>query len=488
MDNKKINFKKNRKTNIVADRKIFYFLGMIIFIFFMISNVSAHFVCGKVNDSIDNVTSDWISVNAYPYNYPNKITSCKVSPNENKYCCDLETIDNYKWKIGDNVITEVFDNESGYVSGPVSIILTGEGYDVMPEMMFEKAMNIYSPDKRLILSNSTIVMLNLSTIIDYNNIDVYDADNYLLGCDDCNILNENLNFSFGVNKLKIITSSVYHEIIKNIEFFIINYLIINRTYECEKCNNNILPSHKEIDIRININVSDKVNGIEVIEYVPKDFEVIDSGGGILRSYSETHNRIIFNISGDNVDLSYKVLSPKIWFLPKVYEIKTEIEGKIYNEEKVIVKWIFPFFKLKKYFKYHNIKKSAYIRITPKNPIVIKPKSDIITKIVIIPKKDKKNVYMGISKDYHDEQLDDIIKASLTYYNIYSNLDSEDVDKMYLEFKVKKDLLKEDNNLKFVIKKYDEFEYYSLDDYNNDSEFNYYKGYFPYTENIIIIKE
>ena len=111
-------------------------ISLMLFIILQTKLVLGNFVCGQVEDSEDNMSASWYSVRIFYPSAPNKFTNCQVSPAGNKYCCDTEAISGRSWRIGDVVAAEIFDNETGYVAGQVSVVTTGEGYSVFSVMKF----------------------------------------------------------------------------------------------------------------------------------------------------------------------------------------------------------------------------------------------------------------------------------------------------------------------------------------------------------------
>src|SRR6056297_2879182 len=139
---------KTKKNNKIV-LKVLIFAS---FLFLLIIPLGeAHMVCGKVNDSEDGMNADWFDVTGYYAN--GKSTSCKISPSENKYCCDF--LRDKEWKIGNVVDLEIFEKGFGYFAGPVSVKTTGEGYDIAPEMELKKAINVYSPYTKVVFSKET---------------------------------------------------------------------------------------------------------------------------------------------------------------------------------------------------------------------------------------------------------------------------------------------------------------------------------------------
>jgi len=162
------------------------FGGVVAYLLFFIMVtplVSANFVCGKVNSvgsvvvngSQEIISPSWFNVIVYYSEDPSESTSCKVSPADNKYCCDPQDIKGVSWQIGKEVSAEIFDSEKGYVSNKVSLIISGEGYDVFPEMFLEKAVQIHSPASGILL-NKTKIFFNISIASRFNKIE-YLLDN-----------------------------------------------------------------------------------------------------------------------------------------------------------------------------------------------------------------------------------------------------------------------------------------------------------------------
>ena len=76
----------------------------------------APFTGGKVI-SEEEISPAWFEVKAFLASDENKFSTCKVSPSNDKYCCDLDIIKDekgYQWKPGDTFKTKITDAESGY--------------------------------------------------------------------------------------------------------------------------------------------------------------------------------------------------------------------------------------------------------------------------------------------------------------------------------------------------------------------------------------
>ena len=142
-------------------------LVILLLFLFSLSFVSSSFVCGYVNNSQES-SSSWSKVIIYPEEQPLSILECKVNP-ENKFCCDIEDIKGFTPSVGKKVFAEVFDEETGFVAGPVSLLLTEEGYDIFPQMNIQSAIVINSPEENIFINQSS-VKINISLSGSYNNL------------------------------------------------------------------------------------------------------------------------------------------------------------------------------------------------------------------------------------------------------------------------------------------------------------------------------
>lgn len=465
MIHKKIN-------NIDEFRNLNFILVGFLFIFFNIYPVSANIVCGQVLDSEDNFSASWNYVDLYYPDKPQDILKCEVSPAENKFCCDCEGIPGKSWKIGDIVNSEIFNNESGYFSGPVSVKTTGEGYDIFPVMQLKKAIKINYPTSKLIFSNKSLVLLNASFSYPYNQVFLENNINRSILCDNCTSYYENISINFGMNHYKIISSNNKRNFSYSLDFAVIKSFNYFRDINCPKCNKNKVKSNQNVKMTINLNFSDDISGLELKEYVPVSWDIIDSNYGEVKSFSETHNVIIWNISGKNIRINYSVKSPDIFIFPIKFLFRTEVEDYVVSDNEIIVTNFFPFFALNELVNLRIIKKATYSRISPERPLVIKPLKSEIKRVAIYPKKTFKNVNFIIMQDFPIQKLDN----SLGYYLFYSDLKKEDIEKIYIEFQMKKELMQDEkyDNITFYIYQDDSWVETNLELFDEDNNFYYYK--------------
>ena len=104
-----------------------------------------HWVCGQVNDAIDCEDCAWHIVRVYYQGDEETYSSCPVQFSDSKYCCDCGAIPNHTWQIGDTIFARVIDSGDGYNAGPVSVVTTGEGVDIFPEMTLDKPGIVQDP-------------------------------------------------------------------------------------------------------------------------------------------------------------------------------------------------------------------------------------------------------------------------------------------------------------------------------------------------------
>ncbi|MGV8152581.1 MAG: hypothetical protein ACP5OG_05860 [Candidatus Nanoarchaeia archaeon] len=455
----------NKNTNKIMKKIIKSVI--VIFIFCLSLNfVDANFVCGEVKDSQDNVSAYWYDVMIY---YPinrSRFTSCQVSPAGNKYCCDAEAIPGKEWKAGDIVHAEIFDSESGYVSGPVSIKTSAEAYDVLPIMKLEKVIDLRNLS-RLIISNSSKYFINASFKIPYNNIDIESNEGVKNLCINCTSIFYELNSSFGMNHYTLIAKSQNRKIKQEISFGIIQNPVFKRESICQKCKDNKVKSRSLFNMSISINISDYIEGMILEEYVPRDFEILDSNGGEVREYSLTHNVIVWNISGRVIRKEYALRAPAMALLSEDYIFKSELEKNNLSEDKVQVKGLLPFIR-KKDFKTIEIKKSIRSKIYPGKPFVLKQSNDNVITLAVFPNIKMDNAEFNIKKDVFENKTEKIID----YYSFDTNIGTENIEKIYIEFKIKKNNANQYKSIEIISDRQRTI----AEQYKNDSKYSYYKAY------------
>ncbi len=445
---------------------------LIKFLFFFIflislSDVQGNFACGILNNS-ENYSSSWENVFVYYSDNPLEYSTCKVNP-EKKFCCDLDEIKSIKWEKGKLIFAEVFDSETGYFAGPVSLITSEEGYDVFPEMSLKKAIKLNSPIKKILINESYIV-LNLTLDEKFNNLnfsEISSSRNFSQElCKNCTDISFNISLEKGKNLIDLVAYRG-REIHERFNIYSLDYLNISSFYECKGCyikgKKVFLPSDTEINLTISITSSHKINQ-EISIYFPKDWLILNNS--FIEDYSDSHSKIRYSLSENfsNIFLSFK--TPKI-FLNRNDFLRYEI-GDFFIDDKVIILKIgkfFPIHSSKKFSKKTYFDYSLKNQISPQEPLVLlnlnHPNFDLIA---IYPKKSIKDSF--ISLIYTKKQ---ILKPGVKVYefHVLTNVPKKDIEKVLLRFKIPKNKSIELKNSLEII---------PINKYKEDSFYEYFEVY------------
>jgi len=471
--------------------KILVFLAGAFFVLLLTSFTSANFVCGEVNSSVE-LSSYWFDVMIhYPEN-PEEYTSCKISPEGGKYCCDPEDIKGVSWDIGKEINAKIF--EKGYVAGPVSLTISGEGYDIFPEMQLKKIVTVHEPNKSVYF-NITKIIVNVSSLPEFNHLSYslnnskgYKESEICGKCNNAKIQIENL--SFGKNILKIIAADENGQrVIESKEFSILESINFERKIECKGCQKKKIMAGSKVNITVYLNLSHDALGT-LIDYFPIDWQYL--GKENIESYSETHNLIKWEVDGKNMEKTYTLTTPNTT-ITKRYTFKSEFEFYKSKEDKIVLFKFYKYLPWPKSFsqyknKYHNLKKEInYLDISPSNPSVLFLKDSLFESVVLFPNESIKGmsnlIFLKIPPRSNFNQN----------FIIETNIESNKINKILITFKIKKPSwsilsLKsvkayhhdiKDNSLKLLqIEKYDEdenFLYYEMYAQNKGT-FNLKKRY------------
>jgi hypothetical protein len=228
-------------------------LFSVVFLFF-IPNSSANFACGIVKTHED-ISPSWFDVTVYYEEAREFFTTCKVSPDENKYCCDPSEIDQVEWDIGKKLIAQI--NQDGYLTEPKSLTISGEGYDIFPELVLEKILHIESPNQTLFVNQSKL-FFNISTSKQYRNIsyslssDGFSKTEVL--CTNCNHVEKLLeNLPSGSYNLNIESMNDSGDtVLEKKEIFFIDNVKFSREINCEGCKEGYIPTELYIVYKENL--------------------------------------------------------------------------------------------------------------------------------------------------------------------------------------------------------------------------------------------
>ncbi|MFA5061227.1 MAG: hypothetical protein WC494_02840 [Candidatus Pacearchaeota archaeon] len=360
------------------------------------------------------------------------------------------------------VVAEVLDFDAGFVSEPVSLVTSEDGFFVFPEITIKEAVTFHNECEKLLVNRSEL-FLNISTEDGYDNIkySVNSGDGFfeVVVCEECNSAVFLINLFKGENNITI-TAYGDREVSKNFSVYSLDYLEIKRDISCMGCSQRrgtfLIPPSREILVKITINSSHEVSGI-LEEYFPVEFESGDSLD--FNSYSLTHNYISNYFSGKEFEFSYELKSPRVFF-PRVYLFSS----KFYNIEVLDNVRVSRFFFLPGFFYFKNLEKEnpfmKRFRVGSTHPLVIKSNDSILELVAVYPKGEKE------VKASLDERQD---KES-RIFEIVSSLQDFEIDKIYLRFKVRKNqnVLLFSEREKIPVKKYNE-------DRNNDYYEAWIKG-------------
>ncbi len=414
---------------------------------------SANFVCGKVAPSEDGVSPSWFDVIVYYTDFPDEVTTCKISPADNKYCCDPLQIKSVSWKIGRNISAEIFDLEKGYVAGPVSLIISGEGYDVFPEMQLEKALKIHSPDSGIYINESS-VLLNVSVASRFNEIryslkKIDDSGNFSLDneliCSNCTEGIATLeNLDFGKYSLEVFAINTNSEnISERKNFSLLEYVELEREINCDAlyskkkdlCEKGFVFSGQKVNITLILKMSHEASGV-LEEYFPSDWIYDGSQDGVVEDFSDSHRVIKWNVDGKEVKKSYSLTAPETFFAKKYY-FQSRFESFLSEKEKIVVfrfYRIFPFpkkFLDKEMFKLYEV---FYESASREHPVVmnIAGNDSSIVEIAIFPATPVKKVHAFFHRNSKVK-----LKKAEKPFAIVSSIPDSKIDKILIRYRVKK---------------------------------------------------
>lgn len=443
--------------------KIRYYLITFLVLVFSLSFVSSNFVCGLVNNSQD-FSSSWAKVIIYPDDNTSKIVHCSVSP-ENKFCCDLDEIPSFNYSVGKKVFAEIFDEETGFVAGPVSLYLTGEGYDLFPQMNLEKAIRLNSPEDRVFINESSII-LNVSLAEHYNNLNytLNNSNGFLEEnvCKDCIEVEFPVNLFKGRNEI-ILNSYGIRNISEKIIVYNLDYLNFSLNLSCDKCkvktNYFYVPSQENITFSSHFESSHNISG-EFLFYFPSEWILFNSSG--MEDFSSTHNVVSENVeSKKEFTINYTLESPKT-FIKKEYIFTQKLENFESISKVRVFKFRFiPFNNKRPFVNFHFI--SPFIqKSSPEHPVLLESAERYLKTAAIFPNKQILSSYSALEFEKIKSG-----KNKGDYFTILTTIPERDIDKIFLVFKVEKGK---------SIEVWDNQDRVDLERYNEDKNYIYYSAY------------
>ena len=445
------------------------FLG--IFLLFFILNLpqaSANFVCGQVSSSED-VLPAWLDVKVFYLEDSDFYTTCKVSPTDNKYCCDPQDIDEVSWGVGKTVVAGISDE--GYVTESVNLTVSGEGYDVFPEMDLQKAIQIHSPNQSVYL-NVTSVPVDISSFSEFNDL------SYVLRhygkviaqqeiCTDCNEASFDLNgLDFGYYELVInATNNIGDGISEAMNFSVLEYINFDRQILCPRCSPNSILSGQELGMRVSLESSHRVSGT-LRDYFPNDWVFVE--GGDLEGVSETHNSVSWAfIDSTEVEREYSLIAPELFFA-KRYEFQSAFDSYLDDEFSVVVHNIYDFLPLRQEISldYSSQDSFNYIRASLDNPVVMDLDDKTVIQVSIFPSRETRNIRAFIDEDVPAE-----LRRAESNFILESSILDSDLENVLVRFRIDKPFLrnvKEANLFRYNFEK-EEWEKLETSLYGEDKE-------------------
>lgn len=452
-------------------RGMFFFLMTLFFLSFS----TANFACGFLNDSKEH-HAYWVDVTTYYNTNSLKNTSCVVSP-ENKYCCDMQEIKGVPWAVGKKIVADVFDIEKGLVAGPVNTTISGQGIDLFPGMVLEEAISI-GPHKKILIGEEN-VSINVTINSRFQNLRYEliseEGSSEEVLCEGCNPTTlVSLNLDRGKNVVKF-TASGNKEISKEITFYSLDYLNLNREIFCEGCSSSQkvyrVKSSSNVLIRLTLNSSHNVSGL-LNDYFPIEWEMNDSNEGLTNSFSETHESITFEIKNetDFGTFEYVLDSPRS-IIPRKFEFISSFEGQEFVGEVIVTLFprILDFLNLPKKIKKNSLdfdfKKQTISSGKPLINLINGPTLDVLA---LYSEEEAEDAYLLI------EELNQGYFNEAKKYSVKTNVYNEDVEKFVVRYKVPVGFSHEviQGGFEFeknLLKSDDKFDYYEVT-FNNKEDF------------------
>ncbi|HIG94038.1 MAG: hypothetical protein QT05_C0012G0004 [archaeon GW2011_AR13] len=474
-------------------RNFILFFGILILFSF---NINANFVCGIVENSDDGMSGAWFNTRLFYENYSSNFLNCQVSPKENKYCCDADSIyPQNTWKVGKKVFARVYDFNTGYFADEVNVITTGRAYDIFPNLKLKKAIKVNDPVSRVIISKENNLSLNLSFSEPYNLIEIRDENSLLFNCDNCTFFNDSLNLSFGENKINVFAKKINNESFQEvINVALIEDFDFERSFDCGECKKKIRGA-QNVTMSLALNLSNDVDGVLLKEYVPIEWSIMDAGFGIIKDFDSNYNLIEWNLSGKNFTFDYIVKSPDVGIFQQEFLFGTNLEYEILNEENILVYKVVPVSLPKFSFSSDSSEgssgwgrppakknESSKNQISPSHPLVIDLNDSFVKRLVIYPKTEMIVENFNLDSYFKENLIDGLIQI----YSYDSSLIQDNFEKVGVEFKISKDFLLKNNFEKINLYTLDNgFSLANLSLYSEDDNNLYYRGFIEFKEGFAI---
>jgi len=456
------------------------FVLFFLILFIRISFVSANFACGEVLNNLE-VNPSWLEASIRYSDNPDYIATCKISPGNRKYCCDPRAIRQVNWMIGKELSARIFNQYPAYLSDSVSLNISGGGFDVFPLLKLRKGIIIHEPRETLYV-NLTKIFVNISVDGYFNQINysLERSDGYTIGgiaCIECNHSEFYLNLSQeGKYELVIYAVRDNEYMFEKHKFLNLDFFNVEHKVECVGCEGRFVPPNSVVKLSLEIESSHNLSGEEIFDYLPNGWQVLDEKVSV-SPYSRTHNKVKFEITDGNKIEPYLVKSPK-GVIPERYVFYNGIFNRAFEGESEII--LSRFLKLRWLSKKVSYDKTEindemvveHLMISNSQPLYMNLKNEFVLETAIFPNKESEKI-----KIYFFDNLKVKMKKSLTDFSVMSDLNNEDVDSVYVKFRVKKSKIEDDE--KAVLYFYDNRNNWvslKTDMVGEDSEYYYYTAF------------
>lgn len=456
-------------------RMIFY---LVFFACFLLTfqRVSASFACGQVEVNEGDFVPSWLNVEVYYNEKPLNVTSCKVSPDDLKFCCDLLDIKTVNWQVGKTVSANVLDLENGYFSLPSSTFVSGEGFDVFQILNAQKGIDLVYPEKKAFLEVNDLELYLTSADV-FDNIGAnLSLENFSIlnfSCNDCNDLNISLiDLEYGFYKFDSKVENELYSFSESFNFTLLEDIDFFRVFDCAGCPQTRFRPEQRVNVSVDMNLSHHASG-RLLEIIPKEFEAI-SDEGVLEPFSDTHNALVWEVDGSEIRRNYTLIMPDRFFSAR-YLMKSSFEGIDGNEKEIVVSrfWILDFFSKLRKMATPNENLSE-IKFFPKvsviEPLVYDPIADYVDELAIFTKNYNKNVYLKFSDRFIPLEFEDEIGGEYKIFSFSTNINYEKITNVSFKFKLNNS---EYTNPHFYFLNKRNFSLLASKKYLEEEEFSYY---------------
>lgn len=472
----------------MVGRVLLEVIVVVFLVLLLAEGVSANFVCGFVDDSKLDFEASWLGVDIFYIDNPSFRTNCQVSPEGMKFCCDPSEIEEVSWAIGKEVGAEIINEENGLVSEVVSLTISGEGYDIFPDLVVNEVSNILSPNKSFIfpgenldLSFETFVLVDSVSyeimVSDGISWELYDSGSI---CEECSYGDISLgNLDQGFYRLDLISNYKGIEFHNYKTFSVIGDLNFDRSFECLYCAEGYAKSGELVSVSLSYDFSGYSEG-KAYDLVPVEWEIIDSPGGYVEPYNEDYNIITWNINGSSNVLNYYLKTPFVLFTTN-YEFIAGFENQMFEPDDLSAFFFYRFLSWPRQGKYGDVfvkgTLKRFLDISPENPIVLSPNTENFLRVGIFPDEKKHRVY---AYSFFDERDLDDVGLENAYLGFFSSLSREEIDNVIVEFKIPKvNGSRIDSDISIY-----HFGWIELDKelYLSDENYDYYRAKSPFLGN------